>query len=132
VNNSIPPFGSHKVVLVGSGFNNTKFCSFCGKSKHKDQMVVGPAVTMCIECILTCNEVLIKKRLNALYPVRNRSLANLSFDSKKLKSIKWCKFCGKFSTEVRFLLEASQASICDECLGLCNKMIGKDRFQIVE
>jgi ATP-dependent Clp protease ATP-binding subunit ClpX len=36
-----------------------------------------------------------------------------------------CSFCGKSQHEVRKLIAGPYVFICDECLGLCNKILGQ-------
>lgn len=36
-----------------------------------------------------------------------------------------CSFCGKSQNEVRKLIAGPKVCICDECIGLCNQIIGE-------
>ena len=37
-------------------------CSFCGKTQDEvKQLIVGPQVTICNECISLCNEIILEK-----------------------------------------------------------------------
>ncbi len=39
------------------------FCSFCGKSQHAvEQLIAGPKVFICNECVDTCIEILGSRR----------------------------------------------------------------------
>jgi ClpX C4-type zinc finger len=42
---------------------------------------------------------------------------------KSLHPLLYCSFCGKNQTEVRKLIAGPTVFICDECVGLCNKII---------
>ncbi len=35
-----------------------------------------------------------------------------------------CSFCDKTRWEVKFLIQGPAVQICDECIGLCNDIIG--------
>ncbi len=48
--------------------------------------------------------------------------------SKKPNSINAvCSFCGRAQDEVRTLVAGPMVYICDECVGLCNEIINKDK-----
>src|ERR1019366_6124785 len=38
-----------------------------------------------------------------------------------------CSFCGKSQKEVKKLIAGPTVYICDECIGLCNDIIGQER-----
>ena len=42
---------------------------------------------------------------------------------KALHPLLHCSFCGKNQTQVRKLIAGPSVFICDECVGLCNKII---------
>lgn len=52
---------------------------------------------------------------------------------KRRRSPRWvdgsprCSFCGKPKAEVEMLIGGPGVCICDECVGLCNRIIGKGR-----
>jgi hypothetical protein len=43
---------------------------------------------------------------------------------KALRPVLYCSFCGKTNDQVRKLIAGPAVFICDECVGLCNKIIG--------
>src|SRR6476661_248252 len=47
------------------------------------------------------------------------------------KSTLYCSFCGKSQHEVRKLIAGPTVFICDECVELCNDIIGEDRAKRV-
>jgi len=55
----------------------TYYCSFCGKSqKEVEQLIAGPSVFICDECIDLCADIVAKKRLataaaKSVEPVRD-------------------------------------------------------------
>ena len=43
----------------------TLYCSFCGKSQHDvQQLIAGPAVLICGDCVNLCSEIIEEKRDN--------------------------------------------------------------------
>ncbi len=41
----------------------TYFCSFCGKNNHEiDQLIAGPSVFICDECVELCMSIVLEKR----------------------------------------------------------------------
>ncbi|VWB12242.1 ATP-dependent protease ATP-binding subunit ClpX [Burkholderia pseudomultivorans] len=42
--------------------SNTLHCSFCGKTHHEvQQLIAGPNVYVCDECVSLCNEIIAKQ-----------------------------------------------------------------------
>ena len=38
-------------------------CSFCGKDKeHVEQLIAGPNVFICSECVALCQEIIVERR----------------------------------------------------------------------
>ncbi len=43
------------------------YCSFCGKSQDEVFFIItGPAVYICDECVLLCNEIIFKESHNTI------------------------------------------------------------------
>ena len=56
----------HKPVDIGAtnSSENILYCSFCGKSQHEvRQLIAGPYVLICDECVYRCNQVLAEKKI---------------------------------------------------------------------
>ena len=47
-------------------------------------------------------------------------------DNSKGEKILYCSFCGKSQHEVRKLIAGPSVFICDECVDLCNEIIGEE------
>ena len=88
-------------------------CSFCGKSKdHVQRLIAGPGVYICDECITLCNGIL--KESGQLH---ERPMTRESTTYR-------CSFCGKSKDHVQHLIAGpGGAYICDECIGLCNRIL---------
>ena len=48
-----------------SGDDKNLFCSFCGKSQRDvKQLISGPSVYICNECISLCNDIIAEEHLD--------------------------------------------------------------------
>jgi len=91
-------------------------CSFCGLLKSKaTRTVAGPDVFICDRCIGLASEVV---RLGEL---QSNERVILTFASDPTIA---CNFCGKSG---RGMAVSEDARICDDCLGLCNEILAKER-----
>ena len=85
-------------------------CSFCKRGQQEvKKLVAGPTVFICDACVRRYTENLTQTRAHELHRV----------DGGRI-----CSFCGLTPTETRHLDGVEDAAVCNECLGLCNDIIG--------
>jgi len=99
-------------------------CSFCGKSiAEVENLIRGPGVYICDNCIKLCKSVLDKElaREAGQFPP---SSARLKLAARPNK-IMLCSFCGRTAAESRKLIRSQGVCICDHCITLCNGLLDK-------
>jgi ClpX C4-type zinc finger len=102
-------------------------CTFCGKNqKQVTKLIAGPSVYICNGCVDLAGGV-----IGDGEPVITQ-VAELSAGSEREPRVQ-CSFCGKCRDQVAGLVVSSAqtgrntpATICTECLGLCNEIITEE------
>lgn len=123
---------------VGNVNNNGLDCRFCGRRQAETRkLIAGPGVYICDACVGVTESVISSGRSaeTPIGPVR----AVPGQDG-----VARCSFCGKLRVHVAglaampagtdagpFMLESGHlfsgpASICDECVSLCNEIIAEE------
>lgn len=125
----------HQIVEVVAGkvafkeeANGLHVCTFCGQLQNQVQkLIAGPGVFICDRCIALANEAMTSSES------RRNEWAELSEEvsDKKAK----CNFCGKPTRSVDHMIvgrafgptfqSGPYARICNECLDLCDRMLGE-------
>jgi ATP-dependent protease Clp ATPase subunit len=82
------------------------------------KLIAGPTEYICDECVKLCNDILASET--------NPAAPSQQTKDRLEKPAPCCSFCGKNRREVRTLLAAPSAFICDECVGLCNDIISEE------
>ena len=102
-------------------------CTFCGKAQREvRKLIAGPTIYICDECIKLSNDILAEEAER-----KGREDGTASAPKKKERTKEpgpkfCCSFCGKYQREVRSLIAGPSASICNECIGLCNDIIAEE------
>jgi ATP-dependent protease Clp ATPase subunit len=85
-------------------------CSFCKRAQQEvKKLVAGPTVFICEICVRSYTENLTQ--------TNERELRRIDGD-------RVCAFCGLQATETRYVESVEDAAVCNECLRLCNDIIG--------
>jgi|SRR5579872_2552120 len=96
-------------------------CSFCDREQRQvRKLIAGPGVYICDPCILAAVGVATSGR-----PAASPALTTVPPDA-----VVSCAFCHKPRESVRSIVARSdgadaQATICDECLGLCGEILSE-------
>ena len=103
-------------------------CTFCGADKqHTTQLVVGFGTVICRNCVILCHAaergLPESVRVVPLQPptVGPKVLAKGILPARHPFSVA-CPFCDREPTEGRRLFLGDGASICSECIALCDEM----------
>jgi len=93
-------------------------CSFCGAQQGDvPKLIAGPGVYICSACIAIARRVIDDGEAPGA-----RVELTLAGRSANLK----CSFCGKDPRAVSGLLRGPGVSICNECIALCEEIIGEE------
>lgn len=87
-------------------------CDICGLTDVAEQLVYGPVMSICKECVGTIT----RQMLMHSYHVVARPV---DWDEKWTW---YCSFCGKSTDDVKVLVEIKSSShdcICDACVMIC-------------
>ena len=96
-------------------------CSFCGKhQKQIQKLIAGPGVYICNECTELVHRVLAVPSGTATTPIATIGQVSAA-DRAEL-----CSFCGKPRYLLTAMASADGASICNECLELCDEIISEE------
>ena len=88
-------------------------CSFCGKGQAEVvQLVAGPRVFICNECIQDSNAT-----LDSAEPTGKISIIVSKTSEGR------CSFCGRQASEVEKIVGVPNARICNECVKICNQIL---------
>ena len=102
--------------------NDKLRCSFCGKSQDEvKKLIAGPSVSICIECIDICSELVAdghKKHFQFVAWVRR----TMRQSDDKLR----CSFCGKGQSQVKKLIAGPSVYICNECIDIGSEIVADD------
>ena len=102
--------------------DSTLLCTFCGKNQNEvKKLIAGPGVNICGQCVDVCNKV-----LDGSPPSKLPEIAAVVKGK--------CSFCGKIPEQTASgqMLSGSGASICHECVDLCNEIVNEELFAILE
>jgi hypothetical protein len=103
-------------------------CSFCGKTQHEAaKLIAGPGVYICDECVRLAEGVLGSGEGAC---TEYGQVTAVSEQNPRMP----CSFCGKTRDQVPGLAIAppvphrkTPATICPECLALCDEIIAEER-----
>jgi len=126
--------GSRRWIRVKGGSTGGRrddvllVCSFCGKSQHAAaKLIAGPGVYICDGCVTLAETV-----LGSGEGARTEygQVTTVSEANPRMP----CSFCGKTRDQVPGLAIAppvphrkTPATICPECLALCDEIIAEER-----
>jgi ATP-dependent protease Clp ATPase subunit len=83
-------------------------CSFC--KNPNDKVIAGPGVYICFSCATSYTDLVTQ-------PV--------DVTSRRSSGLAKCSFCGRTEPTVARVMEGADATICNDCLRLCNDIIGE-------
>jgi ATP-dependent protease Clp ATPase subunit len=96
-------------------------CSFCGKPQGEVWDLVLPrkqsaAVSICDECVLTCNRILSENAQEKIEPPKGQ------YRLGTLENLLQCSFCGISQEKAQHLISSPAGKptsyICDKCVAL--------------
>ena len=111
-------------------------CSFCGKRRQEvRRLISGSRVFICNECVARCRQILgprltvegeptTPERTTADLPAQPMSDDEEITAERKPPDEHHCSFCGVLKTDVARLVAGPTAYICNECVELCEDIIG--------
>jgi transposase-like protein len=122
--------GSRRWIRAKSGVRRDDLmlvCSFCGKSQHEvAKLIAGPSVYICDGCVTLAEGVL---GSGEAARTEYGQVTTVSEGNPRMP----CSFCGKTRSQVTGLAIAppvphrkSPATICPECLALCDEIISDE------
>src|SRR6266545_4414615 len=100
----------HASLFVSRMDPQSLSCSFCKRAQQEvKNLVAGPTVFICGACVHSYTENLSQAHERDLHRV----------DGGRV-----CSFCGLAATGTRYLDGVEDAAVCNECLRLCNDIVG--------
>jgi|SRR5215472_4534895 len=94
-------------------------CSFCGRPQQKvKKLIAGPGVFICDRCIPVATAVLDTGTPAAM------AWGTISPVAEEVREQR-CRFCGKRRDQATGIASAGDASVCAECLVLCNEIVAE-------
>ena len=113
---------AERMAAAIRGRRNTRrghrLCSFCFKSQHEvTKFIAGTGIFICDNCVVLCAGIVREEDP----PSRSRLEAApcaLVVDHKMR-----CGFCHKPTHQVKTLVAANGANICNECVDVCEEII---------
>ncbi len=105
-------------------------CTFCGRAKREvGTLIEGPLAMICDVCVNGCLDALRSRpatcRVLAFRPVGSDKPETLEENPSRIAGT--CHFCGRPESETACLLHGYVASICDECVMLCEDFLADER-----
>jgi len=119
-------------------------CSFCGKRRTEvRKLISGPRVFICNECVARCRQVLgprlvVEDAPNDLERTTQDLPAQDIPDDEEITAERkppdehHCSFCGTLKTDVARLVAGPTVYICNECVELCEDVIGAGEASVVD
>ena len=100
---------------------NLLSCSFCGQSqKQVKKLIAGPNAYICDCCMRRVHKVLAAPGRTASTPIaRIRQVEDEPGSGQ-------CSFCEKPRYRVAVMASAGTNRICNECLDLCDEIVGDE------
>ena len=87
-------------------------CLYCGKSRSEGaKLISGSYGFLCFECVEVCTKIISEGGTGALDRVGSEQENR-------------CSFCGKTTSEVPKLMLGLSGNICNQCVGICNLVVG--------
>lgn len=108
-------------------------CTFCGvEREHTWKVVVGFRTVICDGCVQLCHEAAAALPESQLVvPLRPTKVGPILLAKGILPAARpfdvACPFCNREPTEGRPLFLADTASICSECIALCEQIYEDER-----
>jgi ATP-dependent protease Clp ATPase subunit len=94
-------------------------CSFCGKGQHQvAKLIAGPKVHICDECIALSTKAAKSSPSRIVRVDKEASDIEACPDGTVVS----CSFCGRGRAK---MISASEAAICEGCLGLCLEILSE-------
>ena len=89
-------------------------CSFCRKTQHEvRKLIAGASVFICNECV------------SAVHDVQEERVTDALLGKVATPSSRSCDFCGN-SAPSRQLYEGMGVCVCENCVRLCDDILGGD------
>jgi ClpX C4-type zinc finger len=96
-------------------------CSFCGKhQKQIQKLIAGPGAYICNECVKRVHGVLAAAGKTATTPIATIGQVSAADRAEQ------CSFCGKPRSKITAMASAGHATICNECIELCDEIISEE------
>ena len=93
-------------------------CSFCFKSQHEvAKFIAGTGVFICDNCVVLCAGIVRDEGIPSESRLEPEPKAPITDDKMR------CGFCRKSTHEVKTLVAANGANICNECVDVCEEII---------
>jgi len=104
-----------------AGSGDLLSCSFCGQDqKQVKKLIAGPDAHICDRCIDRVHSVLAAVGKTASTPIAViRQVSDEGHDER-------CSFCAKIRDQVQAMAAVGDARICNECLSLCDEIVGDE------
>jgi hypothetical protein len=99
-------FEEVNVNQVDSSGSGKTACSFCGRKEDSvGQLISGPGVNICVECVEICVRAMSDPTVNTV------------------KDPNWCcSFCGTKNEQVKKMIQGPGLLICNECVDLTDEI----------
>lgn len=98
--------------------HETRVCSFCAE---QGELVAGPDVNICWSCVPLVAAVGEGREADPSVPMWIAAADEKAGDSS-------CSFCGKSPRQTTYQVRGLSASICNECIGLCDEIIAESEI----